>query len=185
MLKKSMTKVASSGWLRKVEIHRRTKKRERDAWENVGLSDTFCKGVIIFAQCRPWKSILVTSRQTGAVDSPSKSPSSFRSWDLFSLLARIRNEIKILKETETSRSSSTVSSHSMLRGKKHRVRSPSGIRKIKKTRDWRLGSRDLVDRSIRTNRTFQTFYENKGTQRKRKFLGRVNLKLWIKSLVLF
>lgn len=135
-LKKSMTMIASNRWLAKVEIHRRTK--ERDAWENVGLSDTLCRGVIIFAQCRPWKSILVTSRQTGAVDSPSKSPSSFRSWDLFSLLARIRNEIKILKETETSRSSSTVSSHSTPRGKEHRVRSLSGIRKIKKTRDRRL-----------------------------------------------
>lgn len=141
--------------------------RERDAWENVGLSDTLCRGVIIFAQCRPWKSILVTSRQTGAVDSPSKSSSSFRPWDLFSLLARIRNEIKILKETETSRSSSTVSSRSTLRGKEHRVRSPSEDKENGRDRE-RLLREIFVDHSIRTSRTtgtFRTFCENKGIQR--------------------
>lgn len=81
------------------------------------------RGCNHLAQCRPWKSILVTSRQTGAVDSPSKSPSPFRPPDraLLPLLARIRNEIKILQETETSRSSSTVSSHSTFRGRERRA----------------------------------------------------------------
>lgn len=174
--------ICSRSWLAKVGIYRWRRKSE-DAWESVGLLDTPCEGVIIFAQSRPWKSILVTSRQTGSVDSPSKSPSSFRSPDLLlPLLARIRNEIKILQETETSRSSSSVSSHPSFRGREHRVRSPPGIRKIKETRDrvCFVGSRRSFDSDeLGAADGSATFH---GKERIPKSWA--NLKLGIKGLIL-